>query len=361
MSRSPFAFAVVLLSAACPGQKPAPAQSPKARVRCAPLETRSWAQTRDLRGVVSAQPDRDAVVSAQAPGRLLKVSVREGDSVGAGDVVAEVEAGPLRDALKQSAARLAQTRAQREAAASVAAREEHLFERGINARQSLEAARAALAQADGAVALASAQLDLSRLNVERATVRSPIAGKVLRLLRREGELVDGTPATPILEIADTAALELAATVSAADLVELREGQRAAVEFDAVPGRTFAATVHRVAPALDPATGLGAARLTLETWGASLPLGMMGAAHVEVTQPRPVTVAPAAAVKTAGGASAEVLLCEAGVARRLEVVTGARRDGFVELVGDAGVGGSAARVVVEGLTGLQDGAPLEELR
>ena len=353
-------WAMLLLNVCgCRGRAEEAPATPVARVRCVPLESRHWSETRSLRGTVAPLPDRDAIVSAQVPGRLLQVLVREGDMVKRGAVLAQVESWPSRDALRQAQALLGQARAQHEAAALAVAREEHLFERGISARQSFEVAKAAEGQADGAIASAAAQVDAARQNIERATVRAPIDGVVVRLSRRVGEVVDGTPATPIMEIADPSSLELAASVSASDLVMLSAGQAATVSFDALPGRTFPGSVRTVSPAVDPLTGVGSVRLSLETGGTRIPIGILGTAEVQLGAARGVEVVPASAVRSAGGANTELVVCDSGRAHPLSVVVGERREGFVQIVSGLESLTRPVRIAAEGLTGLEEGTALEE--
>lgn len=354
-------LAMLLLFAVCGcrGRSEDAPATPLARVRCVGVESHQWSETRSLRGTVAPLPDRDAIVSAQVSGRLLRVLVREGDMVERGAVLAEIESWPSRDAQRQAEALLGQARAQHEAAALAASREEHLFERGISARQSFEAAKAAEGQADGAIALAAAQVDVARQNVERATVRAPIGGVVIRLLHRVGEVVDGTPATPIMEIADPSSLELAASVPASDLVVLRSGQGATVTFDALPGRTFPASVRTVSPSVDPMTGVGSVRISLETTDARIPIGILGTAEVRVAAARSVEVVPASAVRSAGGTNTEVVVCDGGRAHPYPVVVGERRDGVVQILSGLESLNAPVRVATDGLTGLEEGTALEE--
>src|SRR5947207_1858619 len=74
------------------------------------------------------------------------------------------------------------------------ARTERVFEHGIAARQEVDDAATRSATARAVENESEAVAKRARRQVERATVRSPIAGVVVRLLRRPGELVDGTPA-----------------------------------------------------------------------------------------------------------------------------------------------------------------------
>ena len=346
--------------AACKAKADTNAPTPSSRVTCVPVETRPLRDIRTVRGTVSTAPDRDAMIAAQVSGRLLKVSVREGDVVEKDAVVAEVESRAAVDAMRQADARLVELRAVRETAAAEQARQEHLVERGISARQTLEVARSSLAQADAQIASASAQADTVRQGVERAQVRAPLAGVVVKVFRRTGEIVDGTSASPILEIADTTTLELVASVPPIDLVVLRGGQHASTAFDALPGQRFTGSVRSVSPAVDPASGLGGVRVLLDASDAGTrpPLGLAGQTEIEVSEPRPALVVPAVAVRNAGGSKTEVVVCAGGKADVREVETGLRRDGGVEIT--KGVDANA-RVVTDGLGGLETGALLEEKR
>src|SRR6185369_15246546 len=95
--------------------------------------------------------------------------------------------------------------------------------------------------------------------VSRTRVTSPLAGTVLRLLRRPGETVDGTPATPIVEVADVTSLEMVASAAARDLLAIERDQAAHVTIDGLPAPVDA-RVRSVSPVLDPATGTGTVRI-----------------------------------------------------------------------------------------------------
>ncbi len=353
--------ALACLAAACHSASESPPEPPRAVVRCAPVEARAWIEQRALRGTVSTRPDRDALLSAQVPGRLLRVDVREGDAVEAGQVVAEVESGPLRDGVRQAQALLGAAEAQRAAATAEVAREQHLFERGISARQTLEAAQATLGQAEGSAALAVAQLDLARQSLARARIHAPIRGVVVRLFRREGEVVDGTPATPILEVADPSALELTASVPARDLLVIAPGQRAQVTLEPLPERPLSASVAAISPAVDATSGVGTVRLALEASGLRIPIGVVGVASVQVSGEETADVVPLEAIRNAGGTNTEIVLCERGHARPIPVVVGERRATLARITSGLEGISRPARVVVAGLVGLEDGTAIEEAR
>ena len=328
----------------------------RARVHCVNVEPRSWSESVLLRGTVQAEPDHDAIVSAQVPGRLVRVMVREGAVVTQNQPLAQLETRPFENALLQARAQIAQVDAAHTAAAAMAERERHLFERGISARQAMETAEAGLLQAAAQRQSAAAMIDIAKQNMERSVVRAPIAGVVVRLLRRTGEVVDGTPVTPVLELADPSSLELAASGSAVDLIRLVKGQKGSVRFDALPNAGLTATVRAVSPSVDPLSGTGSVRLTLRTAGTRPPLGLSGDAVIVTGAARNVLVVPAQAIRNAGGASTEVVVCEAGHARVRQVAVGERKEGFAEIT--KGVG-ARERVAVDELMGLEENMALEE--
>ena len=189
-----------------------------------------------LHGTVAPLPDRDAQIAPQVAGRIVEVLVREGDRVTRGQPLARIEDAALADQAQagggaggQGGAPRPTWRAPRatasrawSTAASPRARSWTTRRRGSRPRRPARPRRAPPP--------ASPQRQL-----ERATVRSPLAGVVLKLFRKSGELVDGTPATPVLEVGDPTHLELVATATAADLVRVHAGDAVAVTLPALPG------------------------------------------------------------------------------------------------------------------------------
>lgn len=345
-------------SIGCHRQSEAPAAPAAIVVHCAAAESHAVSDTTSVRGTVTADPEHHAIVSAQVAGRLMRVALREGDAVARGAVIAELERRTLQNSFEQAEAQLARASAIRDAARPAATRAAHLFERGIAARQAMEAAEASLAEAESNVAAARAQVDIARQNLERAVVRAPIGGVIVRLLRQTGEVVDGTPSTPIVEIADPAALEFTGSAAPADLVKLRVEQPARITFDALPKQVFGGVVRSVAPAVDAATGVGTVRITVKTTTERPPFGLLGEAEIDVGAPHPAVVVPAAAVRNAGGDKTEVVVCRDGKASVRRVEVSARRAKIIELAKGLSAG---ERVATDELTGLEDGALIQEAK
>jgi RND family efflux transporter MFP subunit len=330
----------------------APPEPERRTVHCAAVEKADVADAIELRGTVAPLPDRDAQIAPQVAGRILRLLAREGDQVVAGQPVARVDDSILVDQANEAAATLEKSRAERRNAEATQARTQRVFEHGIAARQEVDdaATRAAMARAVEDESAAAAKR--ARRQVERATVRSPIAGVVVRLLRRPGELVDGTPATPVIEVADPSRLELVSDATAADLVRIAKGARAELTVAALSGMRWAGMVSAVSPAVDRATGLGTVRVTIDlAAGARPPIGALGTARIIVGAVRTATVVPKAALRSA---DADVVTCGAdGRARVNHVTRGAEAGDKVEVSALS----AGDRVAVDPI-GIIDGAPIE---
>jgi RND family efflux transporter MFP subunit len=283
-----------------------------------------------VRGAISAVPNEDVKVSALVAGRVNALPVAEGDTVRQGQGVAELDRQPLLDLRRQAAAAVEQARAQLENARLNLQRNEQLFQRGIAAGKEVEDARTALAAAQSALEQATAALNTAERNVERASVRSPISGQVVKRMVSVGEQVDGTAAQPIVEIANLDRVELAANVPAEYLSRVRVTMKASIATDAYPDRTFDGTVIAIAPAVDPATNAALTRIRIANPNRQLKIGVFAEARIALAEHADaLVVPPPAIVRDANGAAVYVVTGD--LAERTEVKVGLEKPDAVEIL------------------------------
>src|SRR5450432_565939 len=343
-----------------------PAATPK-RVRCTALSNSDVQDQIELHGTVSPLPDRDAQIAAQVSGRILRVLVREGDRVRLQQPLARIDDLALTDQAKQAAAQLARADAEATLAAVSRVRVQRVFDRGIAARQELDDAQAKEATTHAGQSEARATVEIANRQLSRATVRSPLAGVVLKVIRRPGELVDGSPATPIVEVGDPSQLELVASATAQALVAIGAKNKAKIELPALPGVSLDGRVAAVSPAVDRTTGLGVVRIALNVGGVRPPVGVSGVVRIAVGAHRIALLAPAAALRSAAGNDGEVVVCGTdGRAHVVRVTRGIALGGLIEVLPASGdvrdpllVSGSF--LAVEPVLGISDGDTLEQVR
>lgn len=92
--------------------------------------------------------------------------------------------------------------------------------------------RAAAATAAGSKANAAALA----ARLDKCTLRSPVAGQVLKLLRREGEFSGSSAGTPLVVVGDLSALIVRAEVADRDAAGVRLGAPAEIWVDGTPQR-----------------------------------------------------------------------------------------------------------------------------
>jgi len=110
-----------------------------------------------------------------------------------------------------------------------------------------------IAVAQAAVAQAAAALETARVAMDRSEVRAPFAGTVGAVPVRTGELV--APGQPLVTLGDLTTLRVETSdLDEIDVARVAAGQQAAITFDALPERVFAARVTRISPMAEPGAG-----------------------------------------------------------------------------------------------------------
>jgi len=322
-----------------------------ATVTCKGIAEREVAETLELSGVIAPPPKADAIVSSPVAGRVGKVAVEEGDKVEAGALLAVIEDPALPAGSLETRAQVASAQAAKAAADQELAREQRLVGAGISATKDLDDARAKAAAAAADLDAARARAGLATQQLARRELRAPHAGTVLHLWKRTGESVDGTTATPVAEVADTSTLELRAQLPAAQLARVRDGMPASVRI-AGADRAMAATVRRVAPAVDAQTLLGTVHVQLDG-NVVAPVGSAATGWIVLARHRGLVVPEGALRRSMTGAD-ELVVCDKDIARVRTVAVGERSGDGAEIVKGLAAG---EQVVVDHVLGLEEGQPL----
>ena len=354
-----FAWMVGLLvaSAGCKHGATAATDTRTVTVRCVKPTKEAVEDTVSLRGRIQPPPGGDLSVASQVAGRIVSVAVKEGDRITAGDVVASIDDAPARDAARQTDAALAQARAADVNAQATLERTRALVARGIAARQELEDATAKAEAARQAVAAAAAGSDLGRRTLGKVQVRSGLAGVVTKVFRGPGALVDGTAATPVLQLAGTAGAELVADVTQRELLQLAEGQAARGAVAGERGMALEGAVRSRPRSLDAVSGLGTVRVAITSEGVGdLPIGTF-ARVVVTTQRREGLVVPVAAVRGAVSDGVEVMVCAGDKASLKLVKVGYRDDKRVEILEGLAEGDEVA---IDHVLALEDETPIKRV-
>ncbi len=185
-----------------------------------------------------------ATVKARVAGELRGLTVREGDFVRAGQVIARIEGSDVQARVRQVSEQAAASRAQVEVAQRQYDNNRALVAQGFISGTALDASLANLNAAQATFRAATASTDIARQLLTDAVLTSPIAGQVAQRFAQTGERV-GIDAR-IVEIVDLRALEVEASLNAADSVTVRVGQSAELQVEG-SGAAVPASVVRISP------------------------------------------------------------------------------------------------------------------
>ena len=187
---------------------------------------------------------QSAMVKARMVGELMDLTVREGDQVKAGQVIARIDPTEYQARERQAKQQADAAWAQVEIAQKQFDNNKALMEQGFISQTALQNAMASLNGAKATHMAAMAALDVTRKAMDDTTVRSPISGQVAQRLAQSGErmALDGR----IVEVVNLSQLEIEAALPAADAGLVRPGMRAKMTIEGME-ETVTAKVLRISP------------------------------------------------------------------------------------------------------------------
>ena len=191
------------------------------------------AQTRELgQGLAisgSLRAVNTAVIKARVAGELQGLSLREGDFVKAGQVVARVDASEYQSRVRQAREQAESAKAQVNAAQRQYDNNKALVDQGFISKTALDTSLANLNAAQSTYQAALAGAEVAAKALQDTVLKSPIAGQVSQRLAQPGERV-GIDAK-IVEVVDLSRLELEASLGAQEAMDVRVGQSARLQIE----------------------------------------------------------------------------------------------------------------------------------
>ncbi|WP_379770641.1 efflux RND transporter periplasmic adaptor subunit [Massilia aerilata] len=255
----------VLAQAAGPAASAAPAAALK-------LDTVT-VQRSDIQQTVEAagklQLRKWADTYAQIGGQVKEVSVAIGDTVQADQALLEIS--PAQQAAKVESnraqmarlqAELADQRAQHDFAQLQFKRQTQLKAQNATREEAFESARMNASSASARLDAITAQiheleatLKIDEEARQKTLVKAPIAGTVVSLAVRKGQMLGAAQtAAPLLRIADLSEMTVAARVAESDVTRLRPGMAASFTTPGYPGKRWSGKLRQVIPVPADDTG-----------------------------------------------------------------------------------------------------------
>jgi membrane fusion protein (multidrug efflux system) len=194
------------------------------------------------------QPNREVTVSSPVESVLVELTVREGDRVEAGELLARLYARQQELEVHRAAAALEKREFENAGAASLFAENLISEDEALEKRIELDIARV--------------QLEIAEEAVDRRRITAPLTGIVVEKFPEEGELARA--GDPLFEVVDIRTVRVQFYLNSGEARRLSLGERHQVRVPALgPDRIFEAEVDFIDPRIDPASGLMRVRMRVD--------------------------------------------------------------------------------------------------
>ena len=228
----------------------------------------------------------ESQLAFQVAGKIAARYVNVGDTVRAGQVLLALDPKDVNQSVEATAAQLASARASYKLAADNAARYSSLYAQGAVSEAirdqyatQLEAASAALRQAQSQANVSSNQLGYTQLVSDTDGVVTALSGEV-------GQVVGA--GAPIATVVRSGQREV--QINVPEGAALKIGQKASISFWALPGVTASGYVREIASMADPVTRTYKVCVAVPDLPSTAKLGMTAKVELATSADLPTTTA-----------------------------------------------------------------------
>lgn len=264
----------------------------------AKVERGGVTKTLSATGIVKSEVGATVKIGTRATGVIRKMHVRVGDTVTAGQIIAQIDSRELEAVVAEAEAALSRAKAEHDRTlvtyplqiAEAKARVESALatleyaelsykrqleltgrkldsqnnldlalEKSLTDKQTLAVARATLRRLQEeferqkeitrqAVIQAEASLETAKIKLSYTTIISPMDGIVSQVASQEGEtVVSGLQVANLITVTDLSRKEMWVYIDENDVGQVKPGMRVDFRVDALPGRSFSGEVYRIYP------------------------------------------------------------------------------------------------------------------
>ena len=300
-----------------------------------------------------------AVVKARVAAEVKSLTVREGDTVKAGQLIGQLDTTEFDLRLRQAEQTASASRAQVDIAKRALDNNRALVAQGFISPTALESSVSTEASAQANYMASTAAADLARKARADAALTAPISGVVSQRLAQPGERV-GVDAR-IIEVVDLSRIEMEAAVAPEEVGAVQVGQVARLDVDGLT-QAATATVVRINPSTQAGTRSVMVYLALAPQP-GLRQGLFARGRIEL-QRSDTLAAPLSAVRV-DQSKPYVLAVESGKVALRTVELGARGEaafnGRSESAVELKAGAASGAVLLRGSAGaVRDGTAVRLL-
>lgn len=162
------------------GSAAAPVYVAQAKTKVVPLV---------IEAIGAVEPIRTTTIRSQVTGTLVKIAIKEGQTVKEGDLLFEIDPRPFENALRSAEADLQKAKVQLETARTQVARYRSLTTDQMVSKEQFEKISDSARSLESEVQSDESRLSTARLQLEYCSIRAPLSGRTGNIPVHEGDLV----------------------------------------------------------------------------------------------------------------------------------------------------------------------------
>jgi RND family efflux transporter MFP subunit len=248
----------------------------------------------------SMTPFVQATVKSKVAGDVEQLTVREGQDVREGDIIARIDTRNLQAQYDRELANVDKARADLDLAKLNRDKNRSLLDLHYISQTTYEATESAYAASVASFRLAEAQARVVKISLDDAVVRAPFSGTIAARLVQAGDKV--SPDSSIVALVDLRQMVLEAGVPAAEIPSVQVGQAARFKVGGFGDRQFQGEVQRINPITSSGSRAIMVYIAVANPDRVLKGGMFAQGELTLESTQPVLAVAANAVHEEAGSS-----------------------------------------------------------